>query len=164
MKKLPYILLAFQMSLSLASCSSDANGAQSTTGPEFSTSDLQGNWTATEIHFSYSEVDDLPIPDHANIVGDGGSGFMTIEANGRFTLTIAPADRDDFTVGGLMFFEDGEFFAIQFDDEPDDYEYFEATLTGNTFRINGGPNTAAYDLDLDGEDDPCRVSMEFVRS
>ena len=162
-KNLRYLLFAFLIGAGLAGCSSGSGVVKSTTGPEFSTGDLQGQWTATDIFFSYSEVDNVPDPDHADIIGDGGSGFMTIEANGRFILTIDPADRDALVVGGLMFFEDGEYFAIQFDDEPDDYEYFGATLTGNTFSITGGPNTAEYDLDLDGVGDPCNVSMEFVR-
>ena len=161
---LPCLLFAFLIGVGLAGCSSGSGVVKSTTGPEFSTGDLQGQWTATNIFFSYSEVDNVPQPDHADIIGDGGSGSMTLEANGRFTLTIDPSDRDALVVEGLMFFEDGEYFAIQFDDEPDDYEYFGATLDGNTFSITGGPNTAEYDLDLDGEADPCNVSMEFVRS
>ena len=157
------LLFAFLIGVGLAGCSSDSGVVKSTNGPDFSTGDLQGQWTATDILFSYSEVDNVPQPDHADIIGGGGSGSMTIEANGRFVLTIDPSDRDALVIGGLMFFEDGEYFAIQFDDEPDDYEYFGATLTGNTFSIIGGPNTAEYDLDLDGAGDPCNVSMEFVR-
>ena len=88
---------------------------------------------------------------------------MTVDSGGRFTLTIDPFDRPAFATSGRMFFEEGEFFAIEFDDESGDYEYFGATLSGNTFTINGGPGTAEYDLDLDGTDDPCSVYLVLVR-
>ena len=164
MKKYFYLLFAVVAAFSLATCSSDSDeDVQSDTGPDFSISELQGDWTATELVFSYSESGERPDPDFANIIGEGGSASMTVQSSGRFTLTINPADRGSFTVGGRMFFEDGEYFAIQFDDEPDDYEYFGATLSGNTFRIIGGPGTAEYDLDLNGTDDLCSVSLTLVR-
>jgi len=81
MKKLQYLVFAFLIGVSLASCSSDSQGAKSNTGPEFSTSDLQGNWTATEILFSYSEVNDVPVPDHADIGQPHGSQFIRQDAS-----------------------------------------------------------------------------------
>jgi hypothetical protein len=166
MKKFLYLVLAVFGAAAIASCSSDSDeDGQSDTGPDFAISELQGTWTATTIFFSYSEVNNVPDPDSASIIDEGGSGSMTVQSGGRFTLTIDPFDRAAFTIGGRMFFEDGEFFAIQFDGDPaGDYEYFGATLAGNTFRILGGPGTAEYDLDLNGTDDPCSVSMVFVKS
>jgi hypothetical protein len=165
MKKIIYLLLGAFAAVAIASCSSDDDDPQTIDGPDFSISELQGNWTATAMGFSYSSLNNVPDPDFADIIGEGGSGSMSVQSNGQFTLTIDPFDRPAFTIRGRMFFEDGEFFAIQFEDDPSgDYEYFGATLTGNTFQILGGPGTAEYDLDLDGEDDPCSVSMQFVRS
>lgn len=64
-----------------------------------------------------------------------------------------------------MYFEDGEFFAIQFDDDPpDDPTYFGETLAGNTFTLNGGPDTAEWDFDDDGDDEPASVFLRFVKA
>ena len=163
MKKFIYLLFAVGAAISLATCSSDDEDEQSDTGPDFAISELQGTWTATTLTFSYSEAGERPDPDFVNIIDDGGSASMTVQSGGRFALTISPIDRAAFIVSGRMFFEDGEFFAIEFDGE-DDYEYFGATLSGNTFTINGGPNTAEYDLDRNGTDDPCSVYLVLVRN
>lgn len=164
MDKTPFLPFAFLLVAGLGGCSSGSGDFKSRSGPEFSMADLEGSWIATGIFFSYSEADDVPEPDSADVIADGGSGSLAVQASGRFSLMIAPSDRAAYTVEGLMFFENGEYFAIQFDDEPDDYEYFGATLSGDIFSILGGPGTAEYDLDLDGEADPCNVSLEFVRS
>lgn len=164
MKKHLLLLLAVFVAFAMISCSSDDDDEISDTGPDFAISELQGDWIATEMVFSYSEANNVPDPDSADIIGEGGSGSMTVLSSGSFTLTIDPSDRPAFNTSGRMFFEDGEFFAIQFsDDPPGDYEYYGATLSGNTFTINGGPGTAEYDLDLDGTDDPCNVFMKFIR-
>ena len=163
MKKLLYLLLAVGAAVSLTTCSSDSDeDEQSDTGPDFSISELQGTWTASKFIFSYSEAGERPDPDSASIIDEGGSASMTVQSNGQFVLTIDPFDRGAMTVSGRMFFEDGEFFAIEFEGE-DDYEYFGATLSGNTFTINGGPNTVEYDLDLDGTDELCSVYLVLVR-
>ena len=63
-----------------------------------------------------------------------------------------------------MYFEDGEFFAIQFEyDPPDDPTYFGVTSSANTFSLNGGPDTAEWDFDGDGEDDPASVNLQFIK-
>ena len=165
MKNITYLLFVTFAAMGIASCSSDPNDPQTLDGPDFSISELQGNWTATAINFSYSEANNVPEPDSAEIVGEGGSGEMTVQSNGQFTLTIDPFDRPAFNIRGRMFFEDGKFFAIQYDDDPQgDYEYYGASLIGDIFTINGGPGTAEYDLDLNGTDDPCNISARFIKS
>lgn len=163
MKKLFYLLFVVGAAFSLSMCSSDSDeDEQSDTGPDFAISELQGSWYATNLTFSYSAAGERPDPDFVNIIDEGGTASMNVLSGGNFALTIAPVDRDAFIVSGRMFFEDGEFFAIEFDGE-DDYEYFGATLSGSTFTINGGPNTAEYDLDLNGTDDPCSVYLVLIR-
>ncbi|MEJ2585159.1 MAG: hypothetical protein P8Z38_08965 [Robiginitalea sp.] len=165
MKKLLYLLIAVGAAVSLATCSSDSDeDEQSDTGPAFAISELQGTWTATTLNFSYSEAGERPDPDFAAIINEGGSASMTVQSSGQFVLTIDPVDRGAMMTSGRMFFEDGEYFAIEFDGEAGDYEYFGATLSGNTFTINGGPNTVEYDLDLDGSDELCSVYLVLVRS
>ena len=163
MKKLFYLLFMVGAAISLSMCSSDSDGDEQTdTGPDFAISELQGTWNATTLNFSYSEPGERPDPDFAAIIQEGGSAEMTVDSGGRFTLIIEPFDRPAFGTSGRMFFEDGEYFAIQFEGEAD-YEYFGATLSGNTFTINGGPGTAEYDLDLDGSEDLCSVYLVLER-
>lgn len=167
MKSVLHIFVTAYAAMSIASCSSNANDGELIfdTRPNFTISELQGTWTATIIIFSYSEADNAPDPAHANIIAEGGSGSLTVESGGRFSLVIDPTDRPAFTINGRMFFEDREFLAIQFDGDPaGDYEYYGARLIGNTFKILGGPGTAEYDLDLDGTDDLCSVSLEFIKA
>jgi hypothetical protein len=131
-------------------------------GPDFSIGDMQDSWEATAAVFTTSDAGSQF--DQASIVADGGSASMIIESTGRFVLTIAPVGRSSYTVTGNMFFEEETWFAILFDDYPDDYEYFGVELTATTLTILGGPNTAEYDFDDDGTSELASVHLEFVRS
>jgi hypothetical protein len=62
-----------------------------------------------------------------------------------------------------MFFEDGEFFAIEFDKYPGDYDYYSATLTATSLTLNGGPTAGEYDFDDDGSFEAASVFLTFVR-
>jgi hypothetical protein len=149
------------ISFVFVSCSFDEDEL-SLNGPDFSIGDMQGSWEATAAVFTTSESGSQF--DQASIVEDGGSASMIIESTGRFALTIAPVGRSSHTVSGNMFFEEETWFAILFDDYPDDYEYFGVELTDTTLIINGGPNSAEYDFEDDGTFEPASVYLEFVRS
>lgn len=165
MKTLPQILLSSLFVLLLFACSSDDENGVSPEGPVFSISDLQGTWNATSLVFSYSGSGPVPEPNSYDVIAEGGSATMTVQSNGRFTLTVTPAGEAPETFSGLMYFEDGEFFAIQFDDDPpDDPTYFGESLVGNTFTLNGGPDTAEWDFDGDGNDEPASVLLIFERA
>ncbi|MDH3796592.1 MAG: hypothetical protein OER83_06950 [Flavobacteriaceae bacterium] len=153
------------LALFVLACSSDDNDEQVDQGPDFAISELAGTWNATEITFSYSGTGNVPDPSFYQVVAEGGSGVLTVQSSGRFTLAVTPIGEATETFGGRMYFEDGEFFAIQFDDDPpDDPTYFGATLSGNTFSLNGGPDTAEWDFDGDGNDEPASVSLVFVKA
>ena len=147
------------------SCSDNGDDPISPVGPDFAISDLQGTWEATSLVFSYSGQGPVPEPSSYDVVAEGGSATLVVQSNGRFTLTVRPAGEDTESFSGRMYFEDGEFFAIQFDDDPpNDPTYFGETLSGNTFTLNGGPDTAEWDFDGDGQDEPASVYLSFTRA
>ncbi|MCX2719944.1 hypothetical protein [Lentiprolixibacter aurantiacus] len=166
MKTLSKILIAplFLFAFLLLSCSSDDEDAKVNEGPSYAISDLAGTWIATEIRFSYCGSGTVE-PSSVDIIAEGATATMVVQTTGRFTLTITfPDDVDDEIITGKMYFENGEFFAIQFDDDPpDDPTYFGDTLSGNTFTLNGGPETAEFDFDDDGNEECASVYLKFVR-
>ena len=165
MKTLPQILLSSLFILFLFACSDDDEDVMSDTGPNFAISELQGTWNATTLIFTYSGQGPVPDPSSYDVIGEGGTATLSVQSNGRFTLTVRPAGLATETFSGLMYFEDGEFFAIQFDDDPpNDPTYFGETLTGNTFQLNGGPDTAEWDFDGDGNDESASVFLIFERA
>ena len=164
MKTLHQILISSIFVLFLFACSSDDDDVMADEGPIFSISDLQGTWEATSVIFSYSGPEPAPEPRSYDLIGEGGSARLVVQSNGRFTLTVTPAGESAESFSGRMYFEDGEFFAIQFDDDPpDDPTYFGETLSGNTFTLNGGPDTAEWDFDGDGNDEAASVYLQFER-
>ena len=159
-------IISLFLALFVLACSSDDDeDAQLDQGPDFAISALAGTWNATEITFSYSGTGTVPDPSFYQVVAEGGTGVLTVQSNGRFTLEVTPNGQATESFGGRMYFEDGEFFAIQFDDDPpNDPTYFGATLSGNTFSLNGGPDTAEWDFDDDGNDEPASVNLVFVKA
>ncbi len=160
-----YFFSAIFIFLLFGCSSSDDDDVKSDTGPSFSISELQGTWNATELVFSFSGQGAVPQPSFYDVIAEGGSASLVVQSNGRFTLTVTPAGFDAESFSGRMYFEDGEFFAIQFDDDPpNDPTYFGETLSGDTFTLNGGPDTAEWDFDGDGNDEPASVFLSFERA
>ena len=165
MKTIPQILISSFIILFLFACSSDDGDEMSNTGPAFSISDLQGNWNATSVLFSYSGSEPFPDPFSYDVIAEGGSATLTVQSNGRFTISLQLPGGGTESFSGRMYFEEGEFFAIQFDDDPpDDPTYFGESLVGDVFTLNGGPDTAEWDFDGDGNDEPASVRLVFERT
>ena len=161
----PIRLIPLLFAFLIISCSSDDEEVQSDTGPDWAISELAGTWNATSLTFSFSGTGTVPDPNSYDVIADGGTATMVVQSNGRFTLTVMPMGEPAESFGGRMYFEDGEFFAIQFDDDPpDDPTYFGATLSGNTFSLNGGPDTAEWDFDGDGIDESASVNLVLVKA
>ena len=155
------ILLAPVFAFLLFSCSKDETDDLVKEGGPFKISELAGNWEATSAFF-VRDSDNMNI----DIIGDGGSSSITIQSNGRFVLTIDPADRTAYTVSGEMSWEKWEgkyYFAIEWDDYPGDWDTYGATLTATSFEINGGFDTGEYDFDNDGSFESARIGFKFVR-
>ncbi|MBT8209862.1 MAG: hypothetical protein KJP14_04980 [Eudoraea sp.] len=161
MKTTLLYLLSILSLLALVACSSSDEDEDVITkeGP-FNISELAGNWLATQAQFSVNTVS-------VDIVEDGGAVNMTVQTNGRFTLTLDPVDRAAYTVSGEMFWEEWQgsyFFAIEWDDDPGDWDTYGHTWDGTTFTLNGGAETGEYDFDNDGDAEPCSLHFDFVRA
>ncbi len=145
----------------LLSCSDDdETEALVKEGGPFEISELAGSWEATSATFSDGNT--LFI----DIINDGGSVSMSVQSNGRFTLTIDPADRAAYTTSGEMFwelFEGTYFFAIEWADYPGDWDTYGATLNATIFTINGGFESGEYDFDNDGTFETASIGFTFVR-
>ena len=146
------------------SCSEDDPEVKADCGPDYCISDLAGNWNATQLTFTYCGSEMIE-PTSYDLILQEGSATMLIQANGRFTLTVVfPGGEGTEVITGKIYFEDKKFFAIQFDDDPpNDPTYFGDTLSGNTFALVGGPETAEFDFDDDGTEECASVSLTFER-
>jgi hypothetical protein len=124
------------------------------TGPDFSISDISGNWTATIGNYL-----DLISRHSKNIVEEGGYLKLNIESNGRFTMEIKEVDRNLLILTGSFSFCDQKFVA-RFDDAPKITEEFSPELTESYFRYYGPTD---YDYDGDGIEQRVILGFTFVR-
>jgi hypothetical protein len=159
MKTLAYLFLISLISLNF-SCSKDDDEDVLTKDGPFEISELAGTWEASKAQFSVNTVS-------VDVVDDGGTARMTVQSNGRFTLTIDPVDRDSYMVSGEMFWEAWQqtfYFAIAWDDDPGDWDTYGHTYDGTTLSLNGGADTGEYDFDNDGDMESCTAHFIFDRS
>jgi len=162
MKKLSKVFLfAPLFAFLLLSCSGDdETDALVKAGGPFEISELAGSWEATSASFSDGNTQSI------ELINEGGTVSLTVQSNGRFTLTIDPADRPAYTTSGEMFWEEFEgqyYFAIEWADYPGDWDTYGATLNANTFTINGGFDSGEYDFDNDGDFESVSIGFTFVR-
>ena len=132
------LIIAF---FALTTACNDDDDEFSETGTNLSISDIQGSWIATSATFT--------APEFTDILAEGATVTLDIQANGRFTFTMMMAgEPDDVTTGKLGF--DGEWLAVRFDDDPDDEASFFISLTNNILTLRG---QTELDLDGNGVDD-----------
>lgn len=142
------------------SCNTDDDEGALIKDGRFPISELAGNWEATKAQFSVNTTS-------VDVIDDGGTASMSVQANGRFTLTLDPTDRNAYTVSGEMFWEEWQqtfYFAIVWDDDQDDWDTYGHTFDGAILSLNGGTDTGEYDFNNDGDMEPCSVHFIFVRS
>lgn len=159
MKKFIYLFVFALISCNLSCSSDDDEDTLSKTGP-FEISELAGNWQATQAQFSSSSTS-------VDVVADGGTVILSIQSNGRFTMTIDPMNRPAYAVKGEMFWEEWQgtfYFAIRWDDEPDDWDTYGHTYDGSKLTLNGGPDSGDYDFNNDGTSESCSIHFTFERS
>ena len=158
MKPFTYIFLISLISFTISCTSDDVEDVLTKDGP-FSISELTGNWEATKAQFSVNTVS-------VDVVEDGGTARMSVQSNGRFSLTLDPVDRNVYTVSGEMFWEEWKqtfYFAIVWNDDLDEWDTYGHTFDGRTLSLNGGAETGEYDFNNDGEMEACSVHFNFVR-
>ena len=161
MKTFTYLFLISLISLTFSCSTNDDDDVNELIkdGP-FHISELNGTWEATKAQFSVNTVS-------VDVVEDGGTARMSVQSNGRFTLTLDPVNRNAYTVSGEMFWEEWQktfYFAIVWDDYPNDWDTYGHTFDGTTLSLNGGAETGEYDFNNDGDMEACSVHFIFVRS
>ena len=142
------------------SCNSDDDEDVLNKDGRFPISELAGNWEATKAQFSVNTIS-------VDVVEDGGTARMSVQSNGRFTLTLDPVDRNAYIVSGEMFWEKWEqtyYFAIVWDVDQDDWDTYGYTYDGTTLSLNGGADTGEYDFNNDGDMETCSAHFIFDRS
>lgn len=155
--------MLFFTGLSILSCSSDGDDDEdginfsecSLNGPNFSISEVVGNWTATQANF------DIPgTSQQVDVVAEGGTVTLNVQSNGGFTLVITEnGAAGETTTGDLAFCED--LFTVRYDDAPNEPEILQGSLVDGTFTITG---PVEYDVDGDGSDDEAFVILRLERN
>jgi len=157
----PYLYLIILLLTPLTfSCNNDDDENVLTKDGSFNISELAGNWEATKAQFSVNTVS-------IDVVEDGGTALMAVQSDGRFTLTLNPLDQNTYSVNGEMFWEEWQqtfYFAIVWDDDPDDWDTYGHTFDGTNLSFNGGTDTGEYDFDNDGDYEDCSIHFIFIRS
>lgn len=167
MKTLSKILIApfFVLAFLMFSCSSDDDvEVQVNCGPDYCIADLQGTWIATEFVFSdcFGEFPSI------DVIAEGASMQMVVQSNGRFTMTLSFPGIDPEVLTGRIYFEEFEgdtYFTILFDDEPNDPVSLGDILSDNNtvLQLTGGPDSAEWDFDDDGEDDCAQIFLRLEK-
>ena len=128
-------------------------------GTKYSISDIMGNWNASAATIANLSGGQ---PAFVDIIGEGGTLSLSIQSNGRFSLTIERPGRSDETFTGDMGFDE-EWLAVRFDgDAADDYAYMFIELNAaKDFMIIRGDSE--YDFDEDGTDELASIDLELDR-
>ena len=155
-----YLLSLLWIGSFLISCSNDDEGPDcSLQGTNVSVSDISGNWTATEASFFNVSTEPIQV---VNVVAEGGAVTLSIQSNGRFTLTIAESDGSNTRSSGDLCFDE-DLLVVRFDGgDPDDYEFFGIQFNGTNNLSISGP--AEFDFNDDGTPDSAEVDLVLVRS
>ncbi len=162
MKILKTFLLIALTACLMFSCEEDDEGDDKVVRT-FEVHELAGDWEATTAGINSTYGLDV------NILADDGAVSLTVENDGRCTFTIAPADREAYTMSGTMFWEndDGEdVFGIEYDDYPGDYAYYGVSYSSTVFHMgwdgSDDPN-AVYDFNNEGKLEDGFLDFRFVR-
>jgi len=137
-----YVLLFLPFTF-FSGCNGDEDDI-STEGVE----EIAGTWKATSASFNGIDVVEL-----------GGSATLTIQNNGKFTLTLKRPGENDMVFTGRLGFDEG-WLAVEYDTDPGEYEYYDITYDANNLHI--GANSE-FDFDGDGVDEFVIFFLDMVR-
>ena len=152
-----YLLIVITSSY-LFSCSEDDGDDFSLVGTNTSIAAISGNWNATKAVFGNTSG---PVME-TDVVANGGTVSLSIQSNGRFTITVAEQGKPAEIDTGRMGFDE-DLLVVSFDDDPEEFEFFGINHIEPNLTITGGNGSAGYDFNGDGVDEPADVDFEFVR-
>ena len=110
--------------------------------------EIAGLWTATSASFNGVDV-----------VDEGGSVTLDIKESGRFTFTIQRPGTAAMVFTGRLGFDE-QWLAVEYDTNPEEYEYYDITYDENHLHI--GANSE-FDFDGDGTDEIVVFFLDMVR-
>ncbi len=161
LKKLLLTSLLLTLVFPIICCSDDQEddgidfSSCSLNGPNFSISDVIGDWAATQANF------DIPgTSQQVDVVAEGGTVTLNIQSSGSFVLVITENGSSEETTTGNLAFCEG-IFTVRYDDSPNNPETLQGSLNSGVFTITG---PVEYDVDGDGSDDEAFVILRFERS
>lgn len=111
---------------------------------------LVGTWRATRIEFTGAAGT-------VELVAEGGSGTLVLEAAGTGVLTLSPAGGSPRVRSGPWSL-DGDHLTLG---TPANNENWSVSLQGGALRLRG--SQTSWDLDGDGTGDPASLNLDFVR-
>jgi hypothetical protein len=128
-------------------------------GDNYSINDISGKWIAMQAGFTSMEVPDKGFLD---VIAEGGTLTITIQSNGRFSMTIVLPQKPDQVFTGQLGFDE-EWLAVSYDEAPGDYDYhyFDLNADKTVLTIRG---QGTYDFDEDGEEDSASFSFILAKS
>ncbi|NAY93318.1 hypothetical protein GTQ34_15515 [Muricauda sp. JGD-17] len=159
-RKTLYYSVILLLSIICFSCSDDDGDLMiSLDGPVLSVSDFTGNWAATTAVFESTDGSQ-----RLEVVEQGGSATLVVQANGRFTITISfPGQGSEIFAGELGFNgeEYGDRLIVIFDgDDPEDYELFNIQLNNGVLFLNG---ITTFDFLGNGTEVPATIDLILER-
>ena len=84
---------------------------------------------------------------------------LTIQNNGKFTLSLVRPGENNMVFTGRLGFDEG-WLAVEYDTDPGEYEYYDITYDANNLHI--GANSE-FDFDGDGVDEFVIFFLDMVR-
>ena len=156
---LPFYLFLILFIIAACESGDEFEDEFSLVGTNTSIAELTGNWSANKAVFqSFATGPAFEV----DIIADGGSVSLSIQSDGRFTVTVAPlGEPAEISTGRMAFDED--LLVISFDDEPEEYEFFSITHNEPNLNIAGGNGLVTFDFDDDGTEEPALIDFDFVR-
>ncbi|WP_299532757.1 hypothetical protein [Ulvibacterium sp.] len=154
-------IVLITIAISLSCSSDDEDLSISLDGPVLSVSDFTGNWVAISAVFESIDVSGTRL----DIIEEGGSATLTVQANGRFAITINTPGLGSETFSGELGFngeEYGDLLIIVFDgDARDDYELFNIAIENNVLFLSG---ITTFDFTGNGTEESAVIDLGLVRS
>ncbi len=143
--------------LSLSACDIIGDDDFPLEGTNVSMTEIAGNWIAFGASFIVESTGPIVGID---LLADAGSVNMSIQDDGRFTLTIGDGTGETSVTAGQLGFDD-EWLVAAFDESPDDPEYFVINFTNEVLNISG---PGEFDVNEDSLEDPGIFEFFFNRS
>jgi hypothetical protein len=119
--------------------------------------DFAGTWQATKVELVSAASSSVRV----ELVAAGAAFTLTLRSDHTFTLTGIIPGESPLTLTGTWT-ASADVFTMSFTSGLSGQWQFDYSLAGDVLTMNGA-NTD-WDFDDDGDDDPARLNLVFVRS